>query len=1662
MERTFISYARDDDEPFVKRLYRDLMARDLFVWWDRKAMESRGRTFLDEIRDAITSVDRIVLVVGPGAATSCYVKQEWEFALEACKVIVPILRLGSSEASSNEDYQLIPAPLAGLHCPDFRRSRRYREALDELAGILSKPLSRPGDLYGVDTLPPHYLARPELLKRLNEMVLPDSSQPLVITSTRNATALEGMGGIGKSVLASAFARACGTRRRFNDGLIWLRFGRQPAVMSNLAFAGHALNDDLENYSDLETGSASLSRVLANRNCLLILDDIWDLVDAEPFLKPLGLGCRALITTRDFGLAAALGAQEQALDIMTDDQALNLLAQWSGQLVPQLPVEARRVVTECGNLPLALAMIGAMVKDKPASRWADALRLLQDADLERIHRKFPNYPYPDLLRAIEVSVTALEPEHAQRRYLDFAVFADDTPVPEAVIEVFWQPLGLNEAATHQFIDLFVDRSLMRRDPSGRLSLHDLQHDFVRKQCSDLPTLHNRLLEAYQSCCTTGWHTGPNDGYFFGHMLHHLIEAGRGGEVHRLLAAETAELRNGWYEAKEAIGAASGYRIDVAQAWQLAERGGQQSGGQQEPLGTTIGLECRYALVSASLNSVAGSVPPPMVVALVRNSIWTPDHALAYALRIAEPKLRAEALAALAVHLSEPLVRLALGATSKGRALAALCPRLAELGHPVEALALMAKPPAEPFDRLEEFFREAAKLVPRAAELGYPEQALAAVPKLHRFERGRIWPALASHLPKPLLPKALAVAVEGIEEFGSDQALTALAPYLAKSLLPDALDAALRIGNTMDRVSALRGLAPYLPNPLLKRALAHARQIDDSLNRARALVALAVRLPKSSRRGPLSEALAAVRQIEHHAFRAGELATLAPHLTRDLRDKVFKEALDATQQAGESHEKRQSLIDLVPHLPGSLLRDALLVTQGITSQVERAKTLTGLVPHLHAPLKKEALETALALARELPKIDDRVLALIDILPLLSGTRRQVVLDEVLAAALRVEEAREPAHTLGVLIPHLPEIMLRQVLEAMPRIHSFFDQAKVLASLRPFLTEPLWAEALAAARLVRPNDERARVLAELASQMSGSWQIEAVRDALSAASETPVEGIFLSHKRAEVMASVATHLPAAFVREALALMRQISDEPHRAEALAALAPYVSERLLKIALDAVLRIPEPFAPRQAEMLGSIALRFAELGLPDRALGAIRAMWKGVYRDGPLRTLASRLADLGCYSQALAAIREIDFGSHREESLTRLIPLLPEPLVPEALVIARGVEPDYVRYLALCALFPRLPERLKREAFQELLGLAKSIGPYSRLRMFTELAPHLSESELREAIALVREADGMPGAAETAPELARYLPDPDRSEILREFLAASKELPETHISSGGHPRAEALIRLVSLLSGTLQQEAMAAALVAARQIADPSRRAAALGRLAGVLDEPRKSGTLAEALEAAANISDSSKQVESLRALAPALTEPLLRRALHVARGIQDARHRMNALTALAVRLPEPVRAESIGEAWAAAASGRARTEAFHELAGQLLEPRRTAALREAMAEARAQYRAHKELAELAGYLPPPLMAEVMRDALEAALKIDYIGDRVSALGELAPHLAGVPLEHLLPIWRKTLHGMAEKSRQDQLAYLQHLGPVILALGGQRAIEETFQAILDVGRWWP
>jgi hypothetical protein len=287
MTRLFLSYARGDDEPFVARLYDDLKARGFDVWWDRASIPSRALTFHQEIRDAIAARERLVLVVGPKAVTSDYVRQEWQFALREDKVVTPILRLG--------EYSLVPDELRLLHTEDFRDDARYEFGLDNLVRQLSQPPPALGKLIAVPSLPAHYLAGTERVNALRDALWADLDRPVVIGGTAARVGVHGMGGIGKSVLAAALAKDRKIRKAFPDGIVWVGLGALPAV----AVLQRRVHRDLGGNGGFEAeleGKAALKALLADKAVLLILDDVWRRSDADCF-DVLGPRCRAGDDTR---------------------------------------------------------------------------------------------------------------------------------------------------------------------------------------------------------------------------------------------------------------------------------------------------------------------------------------------------------------------------------------------------------------------------------------------------------------------------------------------------------------------------------------------------------------------------------------------------------------------------------------------------------------------------------------------------------------------------------------------------------------------------------------------------------------------------------------------------------------------------------------------------------------------------------------------------------------------------------------------------------------------------------------------------------------------------------------------------------------------------------------------------------------------------------------------------------------------------------------------------------------------------------------------------------------------------------------------------------------------------------------------------------------------
>ena len=253
-----------------------------------------------------------------------------------------------------------------------------------------------------------------------------------------------------------------------------------------------------------------------------------------------------------------------------------------------------------------------------------------------------------------------------------VLPEDVTITEMMAATLWE---MNEEDTAETLQYLQNKALLLPgvplvDGTPTYRLHDLFHDLARnlltspldpKHEGDLPGLgitlpvaHATFLEKYRNKTTNNlWHTIPNDGYIHQHLVWHLEKAEKVEEIHLLLGEDSATRGNGWYEACDRLGQTANFVTDVARAWQLAEKSCTET-----TLDQVIGLQCRYALIITSLNSLAANLPIELLIALIQKNVWTPEQGLAYVLQSSNPQQKANLLTNLVNHLPSNLKELGL--------------------------------------------------------------------------------------------------------------------------------------------------------------------------------------------------------------------------------------------------------------------------------------------------------------------------------------------------------------------------------------------------------------------------------------------------------------------------------------------------------------------------------------------------------------------------------------------------------------------------------------------------------------------------------------------------------------------------------------------------------------------------------------------------------------------------------------------------------------------------------------------------------------------------------------------------------------------------------------------------------------------------------------------
>ncbi|HEY9710030.1 MAG TPA: NB-ARC domain-containing protein, partial [Oculatellaceae cyanobacterium] len=233
-----------------------------------------------------------------------------------------------------------------------------------------------------------FVGREESLYQLHQL-LQENDQVAI-------AAIAGMGGVGKTELAIQYAKAY--IDNYPGGVCWLfakagDVGTQIVAFARKYFPDFTIPDGLTLKDQVEF---CWQHWVAGQ-VLVVLDDVTDYRLVKPYLPPVGLRFKVLVTTRQ-----RLGHPIQLLplDVLDADAALELLSQLIPKRCQQQPDFAHKLCEWLGYLPLGLELVGRYLEQDPDLSLNKMLSRLQQKKL-----KHPAVAAADSTMTAELGVAA---------------------------------------------------------------------------------------------------------------------------------------------------------------------------------------------------------------------------------------------------------------------------------------------------------------------------------------------------------------------------------------------------------------------------------------------------------------------------------------------------------------------------------------------------------------------------------------------------------------------------------------------------------------------------------------------------------------------------------------------------------------------------------------------------------------------------------------------------------------------------------------------------------------------------------------------------------------------------------------------------------------------------------------------------------------------------------------------------------------------------------------------------------------------------------------------------------------------------------------------------------------------------------------------------------
>ncbi|MEV6711491.1 BTAD domain-containing putative transcriptional regulator [Lentzea sp. NPDC051208] len=290
----------------------------------------------------------------------------------------------------------------------------------------------------------------------------------------------GPGGVGKTALVLRWAHDHASR--FPDGQLHVNLrGFDPSappaqpdmVLHSFLSALGVLPERMP--EDLDARSTLFRERVAGRKMLIVLDNALSEDQLRPLL-PGGTTCLVVVTSRNrlTGMAVSEQARQVTVPMLTDDEAVALLAQRLGSTRLEDSEALHELIRLTAGLPLALAVVAARALAHPAFPLRVLVKELHD-EHSRLDALDAGEPASNVRAVTSWSYHRLSPAAARLFRLLGA-----HPGPDIDLAASAALAGARPAEVRWLLDELTRAHVLEQPAPGRFASHDLLRAFARDE------------------------------------------------------------------------------------------------------------------------------------------------------------------------------------------------------------------------------------------------------------------------------------------------------------------------------------------------------------------------------------------------------------------------------------------------------------------------------------------------------------------------------------------------------------------------------------------------------------------------------------------------------------------------------------------------------------------------------------------------------------------------------------------------------------------------------------------------------------------------------------------------------------------------------------------------------------------------------------------------------------------------------------------------------------------------------------------------------------------------------------------------------------------------------------------------------------------------------